>query len=233
MSDQGGKVWSLLSGGKEPFCAWCKGPIPAHRLAPSQHGKYCSRRCVSAARWKVPEPKVCPACRRVWLPLTRQQVTRTRACSILCGRRIGDRSNAKAAWTEDSYRRHREAISGSKNPSWKGGVTVFKRHGNYSGVRYVRAPQWARAMARADGYVMEHRLVVSRACGRLLIRTEVVNHKNHDPTDNRPENLELWPTNADHKRGEFGHFVPGVANRLVLEEAVCGGDCADAGLSGG
>lgn len=105
-------------------------------------------------------------------------------------------------------------MKGPKNPSWKGGVCLKRVHGNYQGVRYVRAPDWAKPMARADGYIMEHRLVMARMCGFLLTRSEVVNHKDHNPANNDPKNLELWPTNADHKRGEVGRFVPGVANRI-------------------
>jgi hypothetical protein len=104
-------------------------------------------------------------------------------------------------------------LQGRNNPAWKGGVTVFKKKGNYTGVRYVRAPQWALPMARKDGYIMEHRLIMAQMCGFLLTRTEVVNHLNHKPYMNAETNLELWPTNADHKRGEVGRFVAGVANR--------------------
>ena len=88
--------------------------------------------------------------------------------------------------------------------------------GNYIGPRYVRCPAKWLSMARSDGYVMEHRLVMAEWVGRPLLRSEVVNHINHNPRDNRRENLELYPSNADHKRGEVGRFVPGVANRLRL-----------------
>lgn len=105
---------------------------------------------------------------------------------------------------------------GSANPAWKGGVTLKRAKGNYKGVRYVRCPPEWLMMARADGYIMEHRLVMARWVGRPLSRTEVVNHKDHDPSHNARPNLELWPTNRDHKMGEVGRFVNGVANRLYL-----------------
>jgi hypothetical protein len=103
---------------------------------------------------------------------------------------------------------------GSANPAWKGGVTYGRARGNYIGPRYVRCPPEWLVMSRSDGYVAEHRLVMARWIGRPLTRTECVNHINHNPRDNRRENLDLWPTNGDHKRGEVGRFVPGVANRV-------------------
>src|SRR5690606_5485132 len=105
--------------------------------------------------------------------------------------------------------RNLPTMYGADNPAWKGGVTYKRPKGNYVGPRYVRCPADLLCMARSDGYVMEHRLVMARWIGRPLLRSEVVNHINHDPRDNRPENLELYPSNGDHKRGEVGRFVPG------------------------
>lgn len=99
-----------------------------------------------------------------------------------------------------------------KNPAWKGGVTYFKKKGNYKNIPYVRAPEWAKPMARQDGYIMEHRLVMAQVVGRLLARTEVVHHINHDPTDNTPSNLELWPNNSSHKKAEWGKPALDAAN---------------------
>ena len=113
----------------------------------------------------------------------------------------------------------RKGMKMEKNPAWKGGVTYKRPKGNYTGVKYVRAPEWAKPMARKDGYIMEHRLVMAQMCGFLLTRTEVVNHKDHNPANNHPSNLELYPTNGDHKRGEVGRFVPGVANRFSRRAA--------------
>lgn len=119
-----------------------------------------------------------------------------------------------AARTRES--RARSVLRGELNPAWKGGVTYKRAKGNYVGPRYVRCPLDLLMMARSDGYVMEHRLVMARWIGRALTRTECVNHVNHNPRDNRRENLDLWPTNGAHKRGEVGRFVPGVANRVSL-----------------
>jgi hypothetical protein len=81
-------------------------------------------------------------------------------------------------------------------------VTYFKTHGNYRGVKYVRCPPEYKSMARQDGYVMEHRLIVAKSLNRCLTREEVVHHINHDPKDNRLENLELFPNNRAHKLAE-------------------------------
>ena len=88
-----------------------------------------------------------------------------------------------------------------------------RRKGNYVTVRYRRAPEWARAMARADGYIMEHRLVMAEWCRYLLNRTECVHHIDHNPLNNVRSNLELWPDNRSHKLAEHGRFVEGAVCR--------------------
>jgi len=86
-----------------------------------------------------------------------------------------------------------------KNPAWKGGVTYWRKHGNYKPIKYVRCPKEFLPMARKDGYVMEHRLIVAQSLGICLERTQVVHHINHDPQDNRLENLMLFQSNKEHK----------------------------------
>lgn len=105
----------------------------------------------------------------------------------------------RSGWTEASEASYREKMTGERNPAWKGGVTYFRKHGNYAPIKYVRCPAEYTAMARKDGYVMEHRLLVAQVLGRPLLRREVVHHENHDSTDNRLENLSLFASNQAHK----------------------------------
>jgi hypothetical protein len=98
-------------------------------------------------------------------------------------------------------------MTGPTNPAWKGGMTYFRKHGNYKPIKYVRCPAEFLPMARKDGYVMEHRLLVARAMGRCLLRTEAVHHANHNPQDNRLANLVVFASNADHKLHEHGHPI--------------------------
>ncbi|HOW00835.1 MAG TPA: HNH endonuclease [Rhodoglobus sp.] len=137
-------------------------------------------------------------------------------CSRQCNGRARGREWGKFGAQAQKMRGPYVPRLGPENPAWKGGVTYKRPKGNYIGPRYVRCPPEFLAMARSDGYVMEHRLVMARRLGRCLLRSEVVNHINHDPRDNRPENLELYPSNGDHKRGEAGRYVAGVANRVSL-----------------
>jgi hypothetical protein len=142
--------------------------------------RYCSRQCAATGRARDPE-------------------------HLEHLRRIAP--TGRAGWTEESRASYLEKMSGASNPAWKGGVTILRKKGNYGPVRYVRCPDGFVSMARKDGYVMEHRLVVAMVIGRPLRRREVVHHRNRDPLDNDRSNLALFANNRDHKLYEH-HGTP-------------------------
>jgi endogenous inhibitor of DNA gyrase (YacG/DUF329 family) len=163
----------------------------------------------------------CPECGKAFKrPPSHLARVKRPTCSNRCkgverGKEWGAHGHkGRAAWTAASEASFREKMSGERNHAWKGGVTYWRKAGNYPPIKYVRCPEWALPMARKDGYVMEHRLVMATLTGYLLTRTEVVHHLNHDPLDNRPANLELWPDNRTHKLAEHGRPVDGAACRL-------------------
>ena len=89
---------------------------------------------------------------------------------------------------------------GDRHPGWKGGVRIVK------GYRFLWRPDHPHATKQ--GYVAEHRLVAETLLGRHLARKEVVHHLNGIPLDNRPENLAVFGSNADHLRHELTGRVP-------------------------
>lgn len=88
-------------------------------------------------------------------------------------------------------------LRGSQHGEWNGGR--IKYPDGYVWVRiYEDNPYYS--MARWNGYVAEHRLVMAQHLGRCLTKEEIVHHKNHIRDDNRIENLELFISNSRHSR---------------------------------
>jgi hypothetical protein len=120
---------------------------------------------------------------------------------------VGLKTKGRKQSPEEKKMRAVNQIRGKKHHNWKGGVTYKRPQGNYSGVKYVRCPKEYLAMARKDGYVMEHRLIVAMILKRPLIRAEAVHHIDHNPRNNSITNLMLFSTNQEHKQYEGGWFI--------------------------
>ena len=90
--------------------------------------------------------------------------------------------------------------SGKDSFSWKGGR---RKGGEKYG--YIRIHCPTHPYCSKEGYVLEHRLVMEKHLGRILLPTERMHHINGIKDDNRIENLMLFSSNGDHISYEFKH----------------------------
>lgn len=95
----------------------------------------------------------------------------------------------------------------------KGKGQTAENHWNWKGGRILEADGYVMIYfpkhpnANNKGYVFEHRLVMEAHIEAYLSPMEVVHHKNGNRSDNRIENLELFASNAEHKRAEMAQTV--------------------------
>jgi len=104
----------------------------------------------------------------------------------------------------------KSSTKGPKHWNWKGGKIKHK-----SGYILIRALDHPNATNR--GYIMEHRLIMEKYLGRLLKPTELIHHKNGDPSDNRIENLEIV-TKKQHSRNHFDAVKEVAKLKNILDE---------------
>jgi len=84
-----------------------------------------------------------------------------------------------------------ERMSGENHPQWKGGRVHDER-----GYVLIHTPEHPHK--KHGNYVYEHRLILEKHLGRYLEPAESVHHINGDTSDNRIENLKLFPSDSEH-----------------------------------
>lgn len=101
----------------------------------------------------------------------------------------------------------REYSCGKNHKWYKDGM----RH--QAGYLQVHRPE--HRLARGDGWIFVHRLVMDEKMGGTLKSTDIVHHKDGDKSNNDIDNLEVYPSNGNHlskhskewNRDKKGRFV--------------------------
>lgn len=91
----------------------------------------------------------------------------------------------KRLWAS-GVRNKSQALKGSRNPNWKGGVKHTNR-----GYVHIKQPNHPRV--DNGGYVLEHILVWEKVHGKPLPEGWLIHHLNGIKDDNRPANLVAMP----------------------------------------
>ncbi len=103
------------------------------------------------------------------------------------------RAALKAQGFSSRDRTWKVAVKGGHSGRWSGREKVVNNRG------YVTLSIPGHPLANSAGLVLEHRLVAEQMLGRPLEKVEVVHHVNYNRTDNRPENLVVFASNAEHR----------------------------------
>jgi len=103
------------------------------------------------------------------------------------------------------------ALKGDKSPRWKNGRARTSQ--GYMKIK-ISPDDFFYSMVNANGYVLEHRLVMAKHLGRCLQHWETVHHKNGVKDDNHIENLELTITGS-HSLGHSKGYQDGYQKGLI------------------
>jgi hypothetical protein len=128
--------------------------------------------------------------RRRGTPRSKRPYT-TKPCET-CGIPFGPPPQHDAGWRWAHWEKRRYCSHACSSYALRVAAVIRSSRSRTKGYYYIPCAWHPRA--HDNGFVFEHIVVMERQLGRFLLPGENVHHKNGDPGDNRPENLELWVT---------------------------------------
>lgn len=184
-------------------CESCGIDIPLCILRDVTRKRFCSRTCRSSwvmNRILLPHGKTINQ-----LPVELQVAARKKQSASMAKwlrehqhPMVGKRHTKKAKLAIAAAQQKRYAdnprafASRGRHGNWNGGIKLCRG--------YIMQLCPGHHRANGDGYVRQHILIAEQTLGRNIRRGEVVHHVNGDKSDNRPENLCVLPSQADHVR---------------------------------
>jgi hypothetical protein len=219
-------------------CEWCGQFVTVPYRKP-EHRRFCTRTCANYAMWSVRSPEAgkrftCEECGVVTVAKGLAQARRQRFCSYSCSNRATGRLHPAAP--DVTYTCEWCGATGTARPNKKPSPRFCNRScaakakmaqrdhtpnrnaTTTRGYRYLYQPD--HPGANTYGYVAEHRLVAEGMLGRPLRSDEIVHHRNEQPGDNRPENLQVM-TRREHAQ-HHNSLPPGSWSRKYAACIKCG-----------
>lgn len=165
---------------------------------PCQKRKFCSQACAKKSLVGKPTPwlsdwrkSVRPkeVGEKISASLKGKKKTRSHMRNLRESIRLGFKKGSRKIWNKG---KPNPDMQGKKHRWWKGGR--FKTAAGYVMIHSPGHPYARKKGTRtigSAGYVFEHRLVMEKFLGRLLLPGEKVHHRNGIKDDNRLKNLQL------------------------------------------
>lgn len=155
---------------------------------------------------------ICVTCKNVFCSIYKKQKFCSRPCvfKFMKGK---PPSNAGIRRSREARLNMSLSRMAEKHHRWQGGRKI---KGGYVCIYSPSHP-----FSDQKRYVKEHRLIMEKHLGRILDRSEIVHHVNHDRQDNRIENLQVM-SNSEHIRLHKKGSTHSKESRIKISKAAKG-----------
>ncbi len=144
----------------------------------------------------IAKPRKCIVCDKEFFATPKRIINKhSKYCSRKCWQI--DRKNFR--FSDEVKKKMSIKRKGTMPPNFKGWKIT------YNGYKFIYMPK--HPFCNCNKYVYEHRLVMEKYLGIYLKPKERVHHLNGIKTDNRIENLKLFPNESEHQKFHSSKYI--------------------------